>query len=154
MWISIVIGTDEEWASFCRLTGNPQWLEDPRFCDIYQRCRHQEELDILIGEWTGRYTDYEVMEMLQKGGVAAVPSFNAKELSTDPHIRERGILPHLKHPVVGSLSVLGVPWILSGERPSTTPGPLLGEANHYVFNDLLGMSDDRIKQLEQSKVIY
>ena len=154
MWVSIVIGTDEEWASFCHLTGHPQWMEDAHFCDTYQRWQHQQELDALIEEWTCQYTDYEVMDILQKGDVAAIPSFNNEELSNDPHIMERGLLRRPEHPIIGSIPVLGVPWILSGARPSTRPGPLLGEANHYVLHDLLGINEERIKELEQSKVIY
>jgi benzylsuccinate CoA-transferase BbsF subunit len=154
MWVSIVIGTDEEWGNFCRLTGHPEWVEDVLFCDAYQRWQHQEEIDALIEEWTSQYSDYEVMAILQKGCIAAVPSFNTEELSTDIHVKERGFLSRPEHPVIGNIPVLGVPWILSGERPDTKPGPLLGEANHYVLHDLLGLSEDRIKHLERSKVIY
>ena len=154
MWISIAINTDEEWEKFCHITDHPQWLEDARFCDAYNRQIHQEELDRIIELWTIEYTDYELMEMLQKGGIAAMPSMNTEQLEADPHINERGIIQEVVHPVIGKINVLGVPWKISGDRPGVTPGPLLGEANQYVFHDILGLSDEEIHNLENEKVIY
>jgi benzylsuccinate CoA-transferase BbsF subunit len=154
MWVSIAIATDDEWAGFCNATGHPHWLSDARFCDADNRRVNQEELDRLIEEWTVKHTDYEVMDLLQKAGLAAVPSFNTEQLSADRHLKERGILQKVEHPIIGEIDVLGVPWMLSGMRPTITRGPLLGEDNKYVFGELLGMSDEEIRNSEENKVIY
>lgn len=153
-WISIAIASDDEWERFCHISGNPQWLDDTRFCDAYKRWLNQEELDKIIEKWTSKHTDYELMNILQKGGVAAVPSFNTKQLSTDIHVKERDIIQKVQHPVIGEIDVLGVPWKLSGIRPDICRGPMLGEDNKYVFHELLGISEDDIRHLEESKVIY
>ena len=153
-WISIAITTDAEWKRFCQATGHLEWLEDQRFCDGYRRWMHQEEIDVLIEEWTKDRTDYEVMDLLQKAGVAAIPSFDAGQLSTDPHLKQRGIFQRIEHPVIGSVDVLGVPWKISGTRPIMPRAPLMGEDNEYVFRELLGITDDEIKRLEESQVIY
>ncbi|MGD9117667.1 MAG: CoA transferase [Dehalococcoidia bacterium] len=153
-WVSISIATDDEWARFCHTSGHSQWLDDTRFCDAYRRWQNQDELDRVIEDWTSKHTEYEVMDMLQKGGVAAVPSFNTKQLSNDIHIKERGVIQNVQHPVTGAIDVLGIPWKLSGIRPSIRRGPLLGEDNKYVFCELLGLSEDDVRRLEEGEVIY
>jgi len=50
--------------------------------------------------------------------------------------------------------VLGVPWKISGTRLIMPRAPLMGEDNEYVFRELLGITDDEIKRLEESQVIY
>jgi benzylsuccinate CoA-transferase BbsF subunit len=154
-WVSIAIATEEEWDCFCNAIGNPEWAQDERFADAYWRWRNQDELDKLISEWTINYTHYEVMDILQKVGVAAVPSFNSQELYNDPHLKERGFSSEVAHPVMGKVAVVGPPWELS-ETPARIyrHAPLFGEHNDYVFRDLLGMSDDEFARLVEEKVIY
>jgi benzylsuccinate CoA-transferase BbsF subunit len=153
-WISISIATDADWAGFCQVAANRLDPGDPRFCDSYHRYLNQDILDGLIEEWTLQHSDYELMEMLQKAGIAAMPSFNTEQLSNDRHIRDRGIVQKVNHPFVGEIGVLGVPWTLSGERPDVHPGPLLGEDNYYVFHDLLGLTEAEMKHLENNQTIY
>ena len=94
------------------------------------------------------------MEILQKLNIAAIPSFNVEQLSNDPHLRDRGIIQNVSHPVIKEIPVLGVPWMINGVRSCISPGPLLGEANQYIFGELLGLSDEEIKRFEENKVIY
>ena len=154
-WISIAISTDEEWEALCQVMGNPEWTINKKFSDQLSRWQNQEELDILIGEWTNNYTHYEVMEMLQSAGVAAVPSFNNEELFHDPHCQERECFTPVQHPEEGQLYVLAPPWKLSA-TPAKVPGPapLLGEHNEYVFGQLLGIPKEEISRLKENKIIY
>jgi benzylsuccinate CoA-transferase BbsF subunit len=154
-WVSIAVATDQEWQALCQAMGNPEWARDERFSDSYSRWKNQEHLDRLIGQWTINYSHYEVMELLQASGVAAMPSFSAEELFTNTHLREREVATEVEHPVMGKQVVLNPPWKLSAtpakiERAS----PLLGEHNEYVFGKLLGMPKQEITQLIEEKVIY
>jgi benzylsuccinate CoA-transferase BbsF subunit len=109
----------------------------------------------LIEEWTINYTHYEVMKILQKAGVAAMPSFNAEELFHDPQLNERHCWVEIDHPVIGKQVVVAPPWKLSATPAKITrPAPLFGEHSHYVFRELLGLSSEEIAQLEEEKVIY
>jgi len=153
-WVSIAVATDEEWDALCQAMGNPEWAKDELFSDSYSRWQNQERLDRLIEEWTINYSHYEVMELLQAAGVAAMPSFSAEELFSDPHFREREDATEVKHPVIGKQVVLSPPWKFS-ETPARIEraGPLLGEHNEYVFGELLGMSKQEIAKLIEEKVI-
>jgi benzylsuccinate CoA-transferase BbsF subunit len=154
-WISIAVATDQEWNALCRAMGNPAWVMDKDFSDAYRRWKNRATLDALIGKWTINHTHYEVMALLQNSGVAAMPSFNAEEILSDPHIKERGVMNEVQHPVLGKKVVLNPSW-----KHSETPArihkasPLLGEDNEQVFGDLLGMSKEEIKRLEEAQIIY
>jgi len=153
-WVSIAIATDEEWESFCDALGNPPWTKDERFTDAFRRWQNQEELDKLIGEWTINYTHREVMERLQKAGVAAIPSFGGAELFSDPHLNERGFATEVSHPVIGKRKVVNVPWRFSATPAQVTSyAPLLGEHNEYVFGELLGMPQEEIQRLVAEGII-
>ena len=154
-WVSIAIATNEEWQAFCNVMGNPQWTHDEKFADGYDRWKNQEELDKLVTEWTLNYTHYEVTNMLQKVGVAAMPSFSNQEIFSDPHFQERHLAVEVHHPAMGKQVVLGPPWHLS-ETPAkiTRSSPLLGEHDEYVFGQLLGMSTSEIAELTKEQVIY
>jgi benzylsuccinate CoA-transferase BbsF subunit len=154
-WISIAVATDEEWNDMCRVMGNPAWTNDEAFCSIYSRWKNRAKLDELIGAWTINYSHYEVMELLQGAGVAAMPSFSAEEILSDPHVRARGVITENEHPVMGKKVVLNPSWKLS-ETPARVhkASPLLGENNEEVFGGLLGMSKEEIKLLVDAQIIY
>ncbi len=153
-WVSIAIATDEEWEAFCNAIGNPGWTDDERFADAHSRWQNQEQMDIFIQEWTMNYTHYEVMDILQKAGVAAVPSFNSPEIWGDPHLDARGLTVIVDHPALGAQPVLSPPWKLSRTPAEITRhGTMLGEYNEYVFGDLLGLSREEISRLASKGVI-
>ena len=154
-WISIAVATNREWEGLCRTMGQPDLIEDKRFSSNDRRYENQDELDEIISEWTRDKDNYMVMERLQKAGVAAAPTMSSKRLFEDPHVRDRGVFLQVQHPVIGQDWVIAPPWWLS-ETPARIHrhAPLLGEHNEYVFGELLGMSTEEIKRLEEAKVLY
>lgn len=154
-WISIAVASDEEWRVLCRVMGNPQWCRKKEYENVLGRWEHQEELDRHISEWTVRYPAYELMEQLQKAGVAAMPSFDAEELLTDPHTKARGLFVDVDHPRLGTQTVMGPAWKFS-ETPARIrkAAPLIGEDNEKVFGSLLGIPEEEIRRLTEQKVIY
>ena len=154
-WISIAVASEEEWQSFCNAIGNPEWTKDARFADAFSRKANEDELDRLISEWALNHNHYEAMELLQGGGVAAMPSFSSEELFDNPHLRERRVYTEVDHPIIGKQTLVGEPWKLSATPAAVTRhAPLFGEHNQYVFGKLLGMSTARIEQLQKEHIIY
>ena len=154
-WVSIAVATDEEWRALCEATGHPEWARDERFADAYSRKKNEDLLDAVIGEWTANHAHLEVTEILQRAGVAAMPSFSNEEIFNDPHFKERGLAVEVEHPAMGKQVVLGPPWRLS-ETPAevTRSSPLIGEHNEYIFGELLGMPTVEIGRLVDEEVIF
>lgn len=154
-WISIAIGTEEEWAAFCHAIGSPQWTQDERFRDASSRWRNQDEMDRLIEVWTIDRSDREAMEILQGAGVAAVPSFSIDELWADPHLAQREVFEVVEHPVLGAQPLLRSPCRLSmTPQTITTHGTMLGEYNQWVYSEILGLPQQEIDSLVEKGVIY
>lgn len=154
-WVTIAIATEEEWQAFCSATGAPEWTKEPKFSDTYSRLKNQDELDKRIEEWTMTLTPYDVTEILQAVGVAALPSLDSELLFTDPHVMERGLFEEVNHPLMGKRVVVSPPWKLSDTpTPPSRPAPLMGAHNEYVFGELLGMSLKEITELKEREVIY
>jgi benzylsuccinate CoA-transferase BbsF subunit len=154
-WVSIAVKTDEEWESLCLAIGEPDWIEDERFADRYSRLKNRKELDALISHWTRNYSPYEIMETLQRAGVAALPVMNSEDQFTDVHYRERQTFIEIEQPQVGVELLYGIPWRLS-KTPGDIrqPAPSLGEHNDYVLGKLLGFSPGETRELIAQKVVY
>ena len=94
------------------------------------------------------------MEILQRAGVAAGPSYDVDELVTDPHLTERGFFIEIDQPEMGKTWPI-LPW-----KQTTTlkgnyqPSPQLGQHNDYVFGELLAIPQDEIACLAEEKVIF
>ncbi len=154
-WVTIAVSSEEEWKAFCSAIGNPEWTKKEEFGDELSRWKNQEELDRLIEEWTKRHNHYEVMKTLQEAGVTAGASLNVEEIASDHHLKDRGFLVDIEYPVVGNLRLPGLPWRLSDTpKGNYYHSPLIGEHNDYVFSQLLGMSTEDVRRLEEDRVIY
>lgn len=154
-WVSVAVGTQEEWHAFCRAVGHQEWLADERFSDPYRRWKNQEALDKLIEQWTATRTAYEVMNALQAAGVAAGVSSSSKDLYTDPHLQSRGFYQQVSHPFLGERWVLGPQWKLSSPpAKAAIRAPLLGEHNSPILGDLLGVSVSKLQELKEAQVVY
>ena len=147
-WCVIAVFTDEQWAAFCDVIGNPPWTQDPKFSTLLARKENEDELDRLVEEWTIQRSPEEVMMLMQQAGVPAGVVQDAEDLLVhDPQIRARDYYVYLDHSVTGHSAYDGVAFKLS-----ETPGrprfaaPRIGEHTEYVCKEILGMSEDEINE--------
>jgi len=153
-WCVIAVFTDEEWHALCRTMGDPLWAKQQKFSNLSGRLEHQGELDEFLGQWTSSYTPEEVMNMLQEAGIASGVVNSAADLANDPQLKSRGFFVQLHHPVFGNTNADGTPI-----RLSRTPAryrraaPLLGQDNRYVYQDLLGLSEEQLGQYIEKGII-
>jgi len=152
-WVAIAVFTDEEWESFCHVIGAPEWTKDPKFATFLARKSNEDELDRLVGEWTKNYAAEEVETMMQANGVAANVVETNKDIYEDPQLKHYGHFRELSHPEVGTVRS-EIPTFKLPKCPDTHfRAPLLGEHNHYVLAEILGMSDDEIADLYADRAI-
>ena len=154
-WVSIAVGSEAEWQGFCRALGKPPWTKEARFADGKGRVKNRRDLDRLVEAWTRERTAEEATATLQKAGVPALPCLGPVGLAHDRQLEARGIFEKLHHPVIGDRDVMGAPWRLPKTPPVIeAPSPLLGEHSERVLHDLLGMSSEEVKSLEEEGIIY
>ena len=154
-WITIAVTSDEEWRALAGAMGDPAWASDPPYDSAAGRLADQDELDRRIGEWTADQDCFELMERLQSVGVAATPVGYPEDVASSPQLEARGAWREVPLPQDGGTTRwFSPPWRFS-KTPTDIlePAPEMGEANHYVFCELLGMDEDEVEQLSAEGVI-
>jgi benzylsuccinate CoA-transferase BbsF subunit len=152
-WIAIAVSTQNEWKALCRLMGNPAWTRQEEFDDELSRWKNQERLEEHLKEWTRQFGAYELAASLQKAGIAAAASLSTKQCTHDEHLEIRKFFIETEHPVLGKVTLAGLPVRFSNSpRGNYKVAPLLGQDNNYVFGELLGMPEAEIKQLTAERV--
>jgi crotonobetainyl-CoA:carnitine CoA-transferase CaiB-like acyl-CoA transferase len=84
-----------------------------------------------------------------------VPMLTPEEVIVHPHLVYRGAFPTVPHPVAGTARVTATPFQLDG-RPVVPSGPVpyrIGQHTREVLVEWLGVSEERLGQLAQQKVI-
>jgi benzylsuccinate CoA-transferase BbsF subunit len=142
-WCSLAVFNDQEWVTFCRVMGHPEWTIDPKFSTLSQRKENEEELNKLVAEYTIQYTPEHLMALLQEAGIAAGVVQNAKDIYEDPQLRYREFFWVMNHKEMGEFTHLGEPAVLS-KTPAKPymPAPCLGEHTEYVCKEFLGVEDE------------
>src|SRR5262245_37837187 len=95
------------------------------------------------------------MATLQAAGVPAGTVQNAADHFADPHLRARGFLIELDHPVAGPRRYPGNPIrTAAGFFAPARRAPLLGEHTREICRDLLGLPASEVEALLASGAIW
>lgn len=155
-WCVIAVSTEDEWQALCRVMDRADLLNDDRFRTLSGRRSMVEQLDELIGQWTGSRTAEEAVNHLQKAGVPAGIVQNAEDLARDPHLSARRFFIPLKHPVLGrTLNDRSPIRFRFGEDETVNwkAAPQLGEDNRYVLRELLGLTEEEFLRYREKGII-
>ena len=156
-WVTLSVGSDEQWRSLCRLMDREDLATDPRFADALSRRRHHDQADEIIRAWTAASDKYELMHCLQKAGIPAGPVLNGKEFHFDPHFQSRGFLERVTYPKernIGTRPFIGRPYKFSRSPLRIRgPSPSFGQDNEPLLRHLLGVDESTYQTLVQDSVI-
>lgn len=150
-WVTIAVGSDTEWEALRSVVADPA-LDSADYRHEQGRRDHQDRIDEVLAGWTRSREAGDVIAALQEAGVAAGPVLRGETLVGDPHVKARGVLQPLTHPVLGERLVVRPPWQMEGAAIRSA-APLLGQHSDYVLGDLLGMSAEEIEELSQEGVL-
>lgn len=152
--VLIAANQDTVFGRLAEAMGQAALAKDPRFATHVARGEHQALLDELIGEWVADWTCTEILVVLETFGVPSGLIYRAPDMLTDPHFKAREAIVSVPHPDFGELRMQNVSPKLS-ESPGRirSPSPRLGEHNQAIYRELLGLSAERIRELEARKVI-
>jgi crotonobetainyl-CoA:carnitine CoA-transferase CaiB-like acyl-CoA transferase len=153
-WVAIGCRTEAHWRALWAAMHQPQLADDPRFGTFAARRELREELDHLIGEWTRQRTPQETEQMLQANGVPAHTVATTFDANDDPQLRHRGHFVSVNHAAAGDTFVEGSRFKLSRTPADVSrASPALGQHSQYIFEKILGYSDDRIGELVAGGVL-
>ncbi|MFO7963963.1 MAG: CoA transferase [Desulfobacterales bacterium] len=146
-WVAIAVCDDEQWEAFCRALEKPEWLLEEQFSSFQDRKKHEEELDVLIGEWTKNRPAQDVETLLQNAGVPAGMVESTKDLFEDEQLRHRQHFRLLDHPHMGPTHFDSHPFRFSKCSDQMRCAPLYGQDNMLILRDILNMTEDDVSDL-------
>ena len=153
-WVVMGIANDSLWARFLEATGL-EVANDQRFESNPLRVKNHAPLKEIIEEWSRKKSKAEVLELLTQAGIPCCPIYDIKEASEDPHIQAaREMVLEMDQPGLGRVKVQGNPIKMSLTKPKPRgPAPSLGGNTYEVLNALLGISEDRFRELKDLGVV-
>jgi crotonobetainyl-CoA:carnitine CoA-transferase CaiB-like acyl-CoA transferase len=150
-WVAISVRSDDEWQKLIRALGLP---EGTVHSNADGRRMQADEIDGWIAAWTSVRTPREAMLTLQAAGIPAGAVLTNAELLSDPHLAAREFFVTVDHPDTGPHPYIGFPFKLSATPASVRhPGPSLGEHNHEILHQVLGVSEAEIDELAAAGVV-
>ena len=149
----ILCTTPEMWQSLCRSIGQPGLVHDERFKDPKSRGKNADALAEIITAWTSQHSKHEVMKILGEAGVPCGAVLDSVELLNDPHMKQRGMIATVKHPVRGDFTMPGCPVRLEDSPVEVKSAPLLGQHNAEVYKEYLGLGAADLEALKSEGII-
>ena len=149
-WISIAVSSDEAWSALADVMG---LAGDDRFASLAGRTANIEELDRLVGEWTKSQDVGELVAALQNKGIAAGKSQNTLDLISDQTFWQRGFYPDVTEFDGETKTIVGPGAKMTRGAAITDGAPKLGDHTDYVLGEILGLSEEEQKKLNDEGIM-
>ena len=147
--------SDSLFAKFADAIGRPELATDERFSTGAARYANREALDDIICPAIRGATTDEWFQLLKARGIPVSPIRTPKEAFRRAAADGAPIIATVQHPTRGPMPVIGTVCELS-ETPGRVDrrAPIFGENTQEVLSGMLGMSEERIAELERKNVIH
>ena len=132
-WLAIICISERHWHGVATALGRPELIDDPRFRTEKERVANIDAVDEEVASATRIRTRAELVTDLQAAGVPCAPVKSIREVDTDEHLIQRGMITYVEHPNRGRVPVPGCALRLS----DSPVGPLRAA-------QLLGQSTDEV----------
>jgi crotonobetainyl-CoA:carnitine CoA-transferase CaiB-like acyl-CoA transferase len=158
-WLVISCFTEAQWQALLSILGEPKWGQEKRFSTLEGRLALQDELEPLVESCTVTWEPYKLMAALQQAGVPAGVCQTAQDrCEVDPQLRHLEWLVELEQTELGRWPVKESAVSYSETPPyaggiNDRSGPNYGEDNAFVYGEILGLSKEEIRELEDDGVI-
>jgi crotonobetainyl-CoA:carnitine CoA-transferase CaiB-like acyl-CoA transferase len=153
-WCVISVRDEEQWRSFCQITGQTELLSDPRFEDREARFKHAAELNAVVRQWAEQRSAEEVMNKLQSAGVPAGVVQTGADLLRDAQLRHRNYFASFDDSLIGPFEIprSGFRFKDMIEEPLRLPSRF-GSDNESILEEILGYDRATIDQWRAEEVL-
>ena len=93
-------------------------------------------------------------DMLAGAGINAEAVQDGRDVFTDPELIHCGHYVRIHHSVLGDCDMPAPPMTFSEAATHVGPPPRLGEHNHHVFVDWLGIPEAEVAELIQAGALW
>ena len=149
----VITSTADMWGSMMRAIGRADVLTDPRFATQSERNKHFNEIFEIIASWTCQRDKFEVMRVLGEAGVPCGAVLDSGDVLANEHLKARGMITTVEHPVRGTFTMPGCAVQLSDSPVQVHSAPLLGQHNTEVLGSLLGLTNSDLSALKEKGIM-
>jgi len=151
--IALGVGSERQWARLGPAIGLPGLSSDPRFAANGDRVEHRDELIPILAERFGTRSSDEWLGILDAAGIPAGPILDLPAAFSSPQAAAVGARVPLRHPVLGAVDQVGIPFELAS-TPATVrlPPPMLGEHSDEILEGI-GYDATAIGRLRAAGVV-
>ncbi|WP_314173186.1 CaiB/BaiF CoA transferase family protein [Streptomyces winkii] len=147
------IQNEREWAALCtEFLEDADLASDPRFATSSARVAHRDELNAVVAERFARSPSGEIMDVLDRIGVACAGVNSVAEFLDHPVLGGRDRWREVAVPGGESVRALLPPVDLAGTSARMDPVPAPGEHTAAVLGEL-GYSADAVEELRAAAVV-
>lgn len=156
-WVTMSGASQKPFERLMDCLGHPEMKEDPRFKTNEERIKepNRKIINHVIQDWIGQMDLEEVIETCERLGITIGPIANMQDIAENRHYKERDSILEIDDPLTGTrLKLPNIPFRLL-DTPSRIrfPGLPLGAANEVIYRDLLGWSEEKIRNYKNDGVI-
>lgn len=156
-WVAIGAATHEEWLALLDTMGRADLRDDANMMKIGWRIVNNAAVDEVVSAWTSARTKDEIVDALNRAGVACSPVRSIDEVMQWPQLLEREMIVRLVNPLTGVPAAAAAPGfpIKFSRTPAShdRPAPLPGAHCEEVFARLAGLSAEDVRKLRAEGVI-
>jgi crotonobetainyl-CoA:carnitine CoA-transferase CaiB-like acyl-CoA transferase len=152
--VALAVTSDGQWDALLDLLRLGH-LRSPAFSTDDGRRAGADLIDAELATAIARWSGSELADELVARGVPASLVVSGEDVMELEALRLNGFIEVFNHDVVGSHDVYVLPFRLAAvpEQWIRHAAPRLGQHNEDVLRDVLGLDDDTIKALSDSRVI-
>jgi len=146
-YMAVSTMTNPQWQAFCRASGNPDWIDDPRFATTALRDLNIDaRLELIQSAMIQRSND-EWLAILDEAGVPCAPVLHRKDMLHHPQVMANQIVREYDHPQAGRLRQSRPAARFEGTPPEHRfSARQLGEDSAAILAET-GYSEDEVKAL-------
>jgi crotonobetainyl-CoA:carnitine CoA-transferase CaiB-like acyl-CoA transferase len=152
--IFVLAVEEDQWQRLVEFMGNPEWAGEELFKDRISRAQNMDALKALMTEWLAGWKVQELYRAAQEHRIPFAPINTMRSLYESEHLRQRNFFVDVEQPGVGKLQLPGMPSQYG--KPNWAirrPAPQLGEHNEEVFRGELGLTRERLAELQTGGIV-
>jgi crotonobetainyl-CoA:carnitine CoA-transferase CaiB-like acyl-CoA transferase len=153
-WVALIVVSEPQWKSLCRLIGCEHLADDPDYAGPVLRNAREAEINALINAWTCNQTRDEVFAKMRAARLPVAPVRDVAEVMNDRHLHARGMLHRMHHPYMGEVVLPSSPLrLFDYEQEPLRFFPEAGQDSAAVLTEWLGLAEGDISALAAEGVI-
>jgi len=157
-WLALSIETDQQWQALKNVLGNPVWANRNELDTLAGRIKNHDRIDHELQQYLTDKPLNDILKQWECAGIPVAPVTSSVKTWNHPQLVARHFFEELSHPVVGKHLHVTTPFSFASMQQHQQhwlhqAAPVVGQHNHPILSQLLGLNAIEINLLEQEEVI-